>query len=57
MSRLLVDLVEGDLLGIGGGWIQRDGTGYERQTQKTLPIGARGPYANSGSALGSKTII
>ena len=42
MAGLAVDLVEGDLLGIRGGRIQRDRAGHERQPQKTLPIGAGG---------------
>jgi hypothetical protein len=45
MPGLLVDLVEADLLGIGGGGIQRDGTGHEREPQKTFPIGRARPYA------------
>ncbi|MHC2698873.1 hypothetical protein ACVMHZ_002006 [Bradyrhizobium liaoningense] len=42
VAGLAVDLVERDFFGIRGGRIERDRAGHERQTQKTLPIGAGG---------------
>jgi hypothetical protein len=40
VAGVLVDLVETDLFGIGSGWIEREWTGDERQTQEAFPIGA-----------------
>jgi hypothetical protein len=37
-----IDLIEADLLGIGGGRIQSNRTGNKGEAQKALPIGARG---------------
>ena len=42
VAGLAVDLVERDLLGVGGGRIQRDRAGHERQPQKAFPVGAGG---------------
>src|SRR6185312_4370727 len=42
MAGLAVDLVEGNLLGVGGGRIQRNRAGHERQPQEAFPIGAGG---------------
>jgi hypothetical protein len=42
MASLLVELVERNLLALGGSWIERDRTGDERQAQKAFPVGARG---------------
>ena len=42
VAGLLVDLVEGDLLGVGGGRIQRDRTGHERKAQEAFPVGTGG---------------
>jgi hypothetical protein len=42
VAGIPVDLVEADLFGIGGGRVERDGTGDERKAQKAFPVGAGG---------------
>ena len=39
---VLIDLVEADLVGLGGCRIERYGASHERQPQKTFPVRARG---------------
>ena len=56
VAGLPVELVERDLLGLGGGRVQRDRAGDEGQTQEAFPVGARGHTQNSGyGGLGFKT--
>jgi len=43
----LVELVERDLLALGGRGIERHGTGDKRQTQEAFPVGAGGHTQNS----------
>jgi hypothetical protein len=49
VAGVLVDLVERDFVGLGCGRIERNRTGDERQTQKTLPVGASSHTQNSES--------
>jgi hypothetical protein len=39
VTRLTVDLVEADLLGIGRGRIQSDRAGNKRKAQEAFPVG------------------
>ena len=41
MPGLLVDLMEAYLLALGGGRIERNGTGHERELEVTLPVSTR----------------
>jgi hypothetical protein len=45
VARLPVELVESDLLALGGSWIERYGAGDERQSKKAFPIGTGAMYA------------
>jgi hypothetical protein len=58
VTRVLVDLVERNLLGIRCRRVQRHGAGDERQTQKALPVGSRGHLRRTPFRgwLGFKTI-
>jgi hypothetical protein len=42
LTRLTIDLIEADLLGIGRRRIQSDRTGNEGKAQKAFPVGTRG---------------
>jgi hypothetical protein len=55
MAGPLVDLIEADLLGIGGGRIERDGTRDERKAQKAFPVGAGSHGRKTPVTLGFKT--
>jgi hypothetical protein len=54
MTGVLVDLVEADFFGIGGGYRACN----ERKAQKTFPVGTRGhsKYSNA-TELGFKTVL
>src|SRR3984957_15226261 len=54
MTGLSVELVEGDLLGLRRGRVERDGTGDERKAQEAFPIGAGG-HGTQNSVLAAWT--
>ena len=56
MAGLPIELVEADLLALGGGRVEGNRTGDEGQTEETLPVGAGGHYAKlQFEQLGLKT--
>jgi hypothetical protein len=55
VAGLPVELVEADLLAFRGGWVQRDRTGDEGQTQEAFPVGARGHVRRTPVTTGFKT--